>query len=308
MKYNLSVIIPAFNAANKIERCLKSILNNNLNLQLIVVNDGSEDNLLEILKPYSMIQIINLSFKHGVSFARNEGLKYVKGVYFTFVDADDYIKDNIYDLLYDEAIKHDLDVCGMNYYDQDSKSKYIYPQKVMDNLGVKEAILNDQLSLVVWDKIYKTSVFKKCQFNEELTINEDYVYSLNYLIKSKRLKMINEYGYYYLNNQNSLTNKYTCQVIVDNLYWEYLDSMYTTDNVYLGLYLIKVMHLFVKCSDQKKRYQYLKKYVSKKILKHNFGQIKSFAKKIEILVYLINIKLYLLMASLFFSVKKYFRK
>lgn len=138
MKVNLSVIIPVFNAADKIERCLTSIMHNTINLQIIIVNDHSDDNLLEVLQNYSMVQIINLPFRHGVSFARNTGLKYVKGEYFTFVDADDYVKDNIYDLLYNAAIKQDLDVCGMNYYDKDSKSKYTYTDEVLDSAQVKE--------------------------------------------------------------------------------------------------------------------------------------------------------------------------
>lgn len=308
MKVNLSVIIPVFNASDKIARCLTSIMHNTIHLQIIIVNDHSDDNLLEILQDYSMVQIINLPFRHGVSFARNEGLKYVKGEYFTFVDADDYVKNNIYDLLYDEAIKQDLDVCGMNYYDQDSKSKYTYNNEVMDATKVKEKILKDQLSLVIWDKIYKTSIFQNKQFNEKLIINEDYVYSLNYLIKSKRFKMINEYGYYYLNNQNSLTSQYTCKMIEENLYWQYLDPVYPFDNAYLVLYLLQVLHLFAKCKDQENRYQYIKKHISKKVLKQNLLKISSFSKRMEGLIYLINIKLYLKLFSGFFLIKKYIRK
>lgn len=112
--------------------------------------------------------------------------------------------------------------------------------------------------------------------------------------------MINQYGYYYLNNQNSLTCQYTCKMIEENLYWKDLDSVYTFDEAYLVLYLLQVIHLFAKCKDQENRYQYLKKHVSKKVLKQNLLKINSFPKTLEGLIYLINIKLYLKLFSGFF--------
>ena len=98
MLKKLSIIIPAYNAENYIEKCLNSIEDKD-SIEIIVINDGSTDKTMEILNKYKNIKIIN-NTNHGVSYSRNSGLKVASGKYIMFVDSDDYLNCDVdkYDL------------------------------------------------------------------------------------------------------------------------------------------------------------------------------------------------------------------
>lgn len=101
MKPKISVIIPVYNGELYIERCLESILNQSLkDIQIIVVDDGSEDGTLNVVKKHmstaSNIEFLHLSQNKGTGFARNIGLKHATGEYIAFLDADDWMDTNGY--------------------------------------------------------------------------------------------------------------------------------------------------------------------------------------------------------------------
>ena len=100
----ISIIVPAYNASKYIEKCLNSILSQTYkNFEIIVVNDGSTDNTLDILKKCSeqsdKIKIVAQKNK-GVSAARNNGLEHAKGQYIAFVDADDTLEQEFLERMY----------------------------------------------------------------------------------------------------------------------------------------------------------------------------------------------------------------
>jgi len=119
MKYDLSIITPIYNGEKYIDRCLESIKKNNINYEIIIINDGSTDNTINKLNQIKEknIKIINLKENHGVSYARNIGIKEINGDYFTFIDIDDHIEEKTYDRLFSIAKKNNLDICGCNYYE-----------------------------------------------------------------------------------------------------------------------------------------------------------------------------------------------
>ena len=105
----ISIIIPAYNAAKYIKRCIISLLNQTYkNIEIIVVNDGSTDNTLDILKNYD-IKVINQE-NLGVSCARNNGLKNCSGDYITFVDSDDYVDKNYIEDIVNILNKYKYDI------------------------------------------------------------------------------------------------------------------------------------------------------------------------------------------------------
>lgn len=116
MKVKVSVIIPAYNAARTLPRCLKSIqAQYEQNWECIVVNDGSTDNTAEIIERYAMldsrIRVITQA-NCGVSAARNCGLKHAIGEYVTFVDSDDYVE-----LDYFQSALSAIDCYGVGSFD-----------------------------------------------------------------------------------------------------------------------------------------------------------------------------------------------
>ena len=108
--YLISVIIPVYNIEQYLPRCLDSVIAQTYNnLEIILVDDGSTDSSGEICDKYSLldnrIKVIHKS-NGGVSSARNEGLEVAKGDYIGFVDGDDIIEKDMYQILLDNAIKY----------------------------------------------------------------------------------------------------------------------------------------------------------------------------------------------------------
>lgn len=90
----VSIIVPIYNTEQFLVRCVESLLNQSYQpLQIILVDDGSTDNSLEICKHYEKYDNVEVYHQNnkGVSSARNEGLKHIKGEYVFFVDSDDFI-------------------------------------------------------------------------------------------------------------------------------------------------------------------------------------------------------------------------
>lgn len=95
----ISVIVPLYNGEKYLERCIESILNqSNENLEILLIDDGSTDSSIHICEKYkrldNRVKIYNIPHK-GVSAARNTGIIKATGDYFTFVDCDDYIENNM---------------------------------------------------------------------------------------------------------------------------------------------------------------------------------------------------------------------
>ncbi len=117
--YNLtspfvSIILPAYNAENTIEKAISSCLDQNFsNFELIVIDDGSEDSTSNVVNRLitndSRIRIIN-SENNGVSTARRKGIYAAKGIYLFFLDADDYLSTNSLEKLVDTAVNYDSDI------------------------------------------------------------------------------------------------------------------------------------------------------------------------------------------------------
>ena len=110
----LSVIIPAYNSENFINKCLNSVIDQKIaNMEVIVVNDGSTDHTEQIIKLYSCrykyIRLITTDHR-GVAHARNIGLRKAKGKYITFVDSDDYLEKDIYRMMIGEMEKFHADI------------------------------------------------------------------------------------------------------------------------------------------------------------------------------------------------------
>lgn len=109
----VSVIIPVYNVEKYIEECLISVVNQSLSdIEIICVNDGTKDHSMDIIENYAKTDariVIVEKENGGLSSARNAGISVAKGEFIYFLDSDDYIATDMLEILYNEAIKYDLD-------------------------------------------------------------------------------------------------------------------------------------------------------------------------------------------------------
>lgn len=177
----ITIIVPIYNNQKSIERCLESIVNQTYsNLEIILINDGSTDNSLAICDKYSQMDdriiIINNKFNMGVSYSRNMGLKRASGKYVGFVDVDDYIEKNMYEIMYYNCIKFGAECCQCGVYLDNN----LYRSSCTDNFHMLDnedilfnMICNWYISTVVWDKLFTRELLNNIFFDEEIHKHED---------------------------------------------------------------------------------------------------------------------------------------
>lgn len=180
----LSVVIPAYNAENTIERCILSIQNQIYNdLEIIVINDGSTDNTEKIIKAISdndcRVKPITIP-NGGVSHARNVGIDSATGEYITFVDSDDYIDKEMYSTLMSLIDKHHVKIAHCSYKNVDEDGKVI--SVVGENNKIVkqnhdealECLLNGRLFAGgMCNKVFSTDLFVDVRLEETIKYNED---------------------------------------------------------------------------------------------------------------------------------------
>ena len=166
MKY--SVIVPIYNTEKYLKQCIDSLLNQTyLNIEIILIDDGSKDNSLNICLEYQKIyfnKIRVMSQKNkGVSAARNLGIEYATGDYIIFVDSDDFCFEYMIEEI-DKAIsKSDLVTFGYNKF---YKNRNIVMQE--DRLLLKDKteiinciFLNERIGGYLFNKVFVTDIIKK---------------------------------------------------------------------------------------------------------------------------------------------------
>lgn len=213
----LSVIIPVYNGGKYIERCLNSVLEQTIiNLiEVIIINDGSTDNTEEICikykNRYSNI-VYNFIKNEGVSNARNKGIDLSKTKYIAFLDVDDWIEKDMYEILLKRMLNFNLDIVIGGYVkDYDKKVVNRFEKSKSMNYNRLEAqknlLKNKIFGWEMVDKIYKKDILKGSIFNNNLIICEDLLFQWNLFKKVERIGFIPIYKYHYCYNLDSTTNK-----------------------------------------------------------------------------------------------------
>jgi len=201
MNEKISIIIPAYNAEKRIERCINSILNQTYeNIEVIVVDDGSIDKTYEILKQIKD-ERLNIYKKEngGVSSARNYGLKKANGTYIGFVDSDDFIESDMYEKMCSKMNGVDAVVCNFKTWNGRECGKYkSYDEGEYETKKIIKAVFERELSEHVWRFLYKKNIID--EFNIEfckLKISEDMIFLMNYLLNSENAYVVDDYLYNY---------------------------------------------------------------------------------------------------------------
>ena len=235
----ISVIVPVYNAENTLGKCIDSLLCQTYsNLEIILVNDGSTDNSLDICMYYSekYRNIKVLSKPNGVvSSARNLGLDNACGDYYGFVDSDDYIDVDMYSVLMENALAHNADISQVMLYDYEWKgdSNDII---AADNKAGMMLLMNEVISNCVYNKIYNAELFSDIRMNENMPIAEDFLCVYMLVRKADKIVVSPKPLYHYVYREGSAMNRpLTEEHFLDVKVFEYMLSQETDPEIISGI-------------------------------------------------------------------------
>ena len=217
MQTKVSVIVPAYNCENYIEKCLDSILCQTLDdMEIIAINDGSTDSTGAILDKYAKnnqkITVFHQK-NSGVAAARNAGLKAAKGIYIGFVDADDYISKDMFQSLYCAASQKDADLamCDFcNVFSQRQEHKVLRLRNeafCVKELGLLAFYLRYCAKApILWNKIYKAKLIEQMKLIFVLNFGEDCVFNLKLLPALHTVVTVEKELYFHVERAGSITH------------------------------------------------------------------------------------------------------
>lgn len=201
----VSIVVPIYNAEEHLKLCLDSILNQTYkNIELVLVNDGSTDNSINIINEYkekysNIIKVINKE-NTGVSDTRNIGVENATGEYLMFSDNDDYMEPNVIEE-YIKANDNDYDIIIGGYLRKTYEGKILFTRKLEN----KE--LSPYIQLASWGKLYKMSFIKENNFKFLKTaIADDFYFNIFAYNATDKIKSIDNVGYHWMFNSKSLSN------------------------------------------------------------------------------------------------------
>lgn len=303
----LSVIIPVYKVEDVLSRCVDSIINQTYKkLEIILVDDGSPDNCGKICDNYrkldSRIKVIHQS-NGGLSDARNSGIKAANGDYIAFVDSDDYIVENTFEVLIKEAINHNLQVVAGNALiikESVSNKPLMKEKKLNDEVitGIEymlQSVKQNSFHVCAWLNIYKRDLLiEKNLFFKTGLLHEDEEWTPRVFIEASRVKYLDFKFYMYVIREDSIMTKKdktkngldileTCYKL-DEIYKNKLEQKeYKVMSGYLGG--IFLGGIYVGRLDQVK----YKKNVKKTFI---LGKVNCPKMLIKAMIFLLNIKLY----------------
>ena len=218
---DISVIIPIHNSERYLRKCLDSVVNQTFNnFEVIMVDDGSEDDSLCIMKEYedkySNFKLFSIE-KSGVSEARNVGIEKSRGKYLAFIDSDDFVLQNFLETLYNNIIKTNADIVCCNYYlywplknfyikDIMHLSSGVYSSKKILYSLVKDV----RVHFFLWNKLWKRSLFidNNIKFPKGKCYEDIYV-CLRAVYFSKSISVLSSCLYFYTRRKDSFESSIT---------------------------------------------------------------------------------------------------
>lgn len=233
----ITIIVPVYRiSVEHLKQCITSIQQQTLkDIEIILVDDGADRIIANICdehgKKDERIKVIHKE-NHGVSSARNEGIKCAKSDYIMFVDADDWIEKDCCQKIY-EYIKQNkqIDIICWSYYKNyrnfEEKNIIFEKKDIINCTNTKRNYYDMKIIGNVWTKLYSKRILEKVYFNEELSYGEDVEFNFRIFKKAKFIMITNETFYHYRIQNESSVRKYNIEML--EKYEKTL--MYIKDNI-----------------------------------------------------------------------------
>lgn len=219
MDYRISIIVPCYNVENYLRRCLNSIVNQTIGvevLQIILVNDASTDATLSIMKEYEEkypdnILVITYEENMGQGYARNTALDYAVAPYIGYVDSDDFIEPDMYEKMYDKIVRYKTEVviCRSDRPMEESEAKngvvgkdafYIFESDAQK----RKFLSNNRDNVMCWNKLICRELLtdNNIMFPEKIKFEDNY-WGFLLLLYIKSVYILENCLYHWYYNANS---------------------------------------------------------------------------------------------------------
>lgn len=228
----VSVVIPVYNMQDYLAKCIKSVREQTLSdIEIILVDDGSTDNSPSLCDAYASddgrIRVIHKQ-NGGLTSAWKRGSLEAKGEYIGYVDSDDYIESDMYERLYERAVRTDADIvcCGLTHLYEDMPDRKwteqmelgtdslkkedltsrLYPKLINDGSFMGRGLMPNRVTKIVRTQLVQKNL-EQCA--DEVSIGEDYQFSLCMFLDAARVEIIRDYfPYNYYMNHASMTMRH----------------------------------------------------------------------------------------------------
>ena len=276
----LSVIVPCYKVEKYLEKCIESILAQSYaDLELILIDDGSPDQCRAIIEKYNSIdrRIVPIFQKNqGVSVARNSGLRIARGKYVGFVDADDYIDKDMYNVLINNLERTDSDISCCNWNNVYGGGKIF--ENTMPEIEAfmsQEQFLNHIFDIpysilgVVCNKVFKKELIS-AQFPEGIRIGEDTLFLVKYAMNIKSACYSDQRLYYIYDRNDSATRENPERMVEGLKMWRQIMDLVKnkskkTQNMAERMYLDRCF-LYLNNTINSEESVYLQNYFKKNII------------------------------------------
>ena len=253
----ISIVIPVYNAEKYLKKCVDSVLGQTYpNWELILIDNGSTDDSMSICREYAgidnRITAIHQYQNKGVSVARNLGMQRCSGEFITFIDADDWVREDYLETLIriQKDQKADMVICEYDFvYDADRTK---VANKSQENEEHKLRIYNAEQYLEnyllegnphCWGVLYKNTLLDYLNFPVGLTIGEDLLFILEAAMRAEKIVVTEYKGYqYYLNTAGAMLKKFTPSFMDQIICWQ--KALQRIEDIYPSL-TIKVESILV---------------------------------------------------------------
>ena len=264
----ISVIIPIYNGGKYLNYSLKSVQNQNMkDIEIIIIDDNSNDNSLEIIKNYmktdKRIRLIENRENRKILFCKSLAVLNSKGKYIIELDQDDmFIKNYAFDFIYNESEKYELDLLNFKYISGKNIDKI---PKINNNISddniieiqpeLKFSIFKPNI-IILWGNLIRSDLYKKIIYNlwpiiinYKIIFQEDFLITFFLLIYADRFKKIKNIFYYHFLHKNEVSNRFKKNpeyflsvILIGIIYYDYYVDYY---NQYLQN-IINYIHFLKK--------------------------------------------------------------
>ena len=209
----ISIIIPIYNTAAYLDRCLQSVVDQtHTDLEIILVNDGSTDGSGELCDTWaerdSRIKVIHQP-NQGVSAARNAALDMATGDYIGFVDSDDYIDQHMFEKLV--APNATISICGLRKYHINGWEEDKAPD-LLSEIPAAEALVmlmdDKHFEGFLWNKLFRSNLFHEIRLDANIHFLEDLLLVTQLFLKTDKIAYTSDILYYYVMRPTNAASRF----------------------------------------------------------------------------------------------------